>query len=130
MHVPPPNPATRAFEQKLSEPPSCVNVQHLLAPDSVQSALAAQRRTICVPEHVVPSVVGQLALAAHATTGGSVVQLGTVPPVMAIVPQQTGVAPLHPAGDAHTDAAVSDCEEESDDDPSPDPPPSVPPPPS
>jgi hypothetical protein len=130
MHVPPPKPATNAFEQKLSDPPSCVNVQHLSLPDSVQSAFIAQSRTVCVPEHVVPSIVVQLALALHATTGGSVVQLGTVPPVMVIVPQQTGVAPLQPAGDVHADAPLSPDEESDVAAPSPDPPPSVPPPPS
>ncbi len=118
-------PATNAFEQKLSEPPSCVNVQHLLAAVSVQSAAAAQSRTVCVPVHVVPSIVAQLAAAVHATTGGSVVQFGTVPPVILIVPQQTGVAPLQPAGDTH--AAPASALDESDFDPSIDPPPSAPP---
>ncbi len=37
MHVAPAMPATMRFAQKLSEPPSCVNVQHLGAPVSVQS---------------------------------------------------------------------------------------------
>lgn len=120
--MPPAILATKAFEQKLSEPPSCVNVQHLLAAVSVQSAAAAQSRTVCVPVHVVPSIVAQLALVAHATTGGSVVQFGTVPPVILIVPQQTGVAPLQPAGDAQ--AAPPSVVEESECDASFDPPPS------
>ncbi len=40
-------PATIAFAQNWIEPPFCVNVQHLLAPDSVQSAVCLQRRTVC-----------------------------------------------------------------------------------
>jgi len=90
------------LEQKLIELPLCENVQHKLFELSVQSALAAQRRKISVPEQVVPVVVGQAALVAHATTGGSVVQFGTLPPVTVMFAQQTGAPLLHPAGDMHT----------------------------
>ena len=89
MHLPPPRPATIAFAQKLSEPPSCVNVQHLLAPDSVQSAVCLHRRTVCVPVQLVPRLVAHCAAGVQATVIGPVVQLGTVPPVTGMVPQQT-----------------------------------------
>jgi len=93
--VPPPNAPTKAFAQKLSVPPSLPasppppKVQQWEAPGSVQSMFVLQRRTVWVPEHVVPSCVPQAQAGAHEMVIGFVVQLGAVPPVMGILPQQT-----------------------------------------
>jgi hypothetical protein len=116
MHVAPAKAATIAFEQKLIEAPLCENVQHSVFPLSVQSAGVAHKRKISLPEQVVPVVVGHAALVAHATTGGSVVQLGTEPPVTVMCAQQTGVELEQPAGDMHTKPPLSPEEAESDED--------------
>jgi len=90
MHTPPPKAAMNALAQKLRPPPSVPpNVQHCMSPDSVQSVFVEQSRTVCVPLHVVPRDVLHALLAEHAVEMLPVVQLGTVPPVMGIVPQHT-----------------------------------------
>jgi hypothetical protein len=81
MQVPPPMVASNWRVQKLRLPPSCVKVQHLGAPVSVQSAGCAHRRTTCVPVQDAPRDVVQSAAAAHATESAPVVQLGMLPPV-------------------------------------------------
>jgi hypothetical protein len=92
MHWPPPKAPTSALAQKLSEPPSAPpKVQQTLSAASAQSAFFVQMRTICVPLQLVPSFVGHEPGAVHAVVRPPVVQLGTVPPVMGIVPQQTSV---------------------------------------
>jgi hypothetical protein len=97
------------LEQKLIEPPASPpgNVQHLLLPASVQSVATVHRRTVCVPLHELPRDVGHALAVVHAVVTGSVVQFGTVPPVMGIVPQHTGVAAVQPAGDVHAPASAA-----------------------
>jgi hypothetical protein len=90
MQVAPPMPAMMRFAQKLSEPPDWAKLQHLLAPVSVQSEGCVQSRTTSVPEQVAPeSCVMHWAGLVHATERGPLVQLGIVPPVMGMFPQQT-----------------------------------------
>src|ERR1700682_3159855 len=115
MHVPPAKPAMKVLEQKLSEPPSRVNVQHLSYPVSVQSAVAAHRRTIWVPEQEEPSIDGQLPLVEHTAVGGSLVQFGSTPPVILIVPQHTGVAVVQVAGNMHGPPSGGGAESADDD---------------
>jgi hypothetical protein len=83
-------PAMMRFAQKLSEPPDWAKLQHLLAPVSVQSDGCVQSRTTSLPEQVAPeSCVMHCAGLVHATVRGPFVQLGMVPPVMGMFPQQT-----------------------------------------
>jgi len=90
MQVAPPMPAMMRLAQKLSEPPDWAKLQHLLAPVSVQSEGCVQSRTTSVPEQVAPeSCVMHCAAPVHATARGPLVQLGMVPPVMGMFPQQT-----------------------------------------
>jgi hypothetical protein len=90
MHVPPS--AMRPPAQKLIELPFCVKVQHLLAADSVQSAVALHRRNCWVPVHVdgIMVVDGQADAPLQATEGVPLVQLaGGVPPVSGTSKQHT-----------------------------------------
>jgi hypothetical protein len=92
MQVPPPNLATTVLAQKLiGAPPSSFEgkVQHWLYAVSVQSDAAVQSRTRFDPVHELWKVVGQALAAVHAVVAGSDVQLGTDPPVLVIVAQQT-----------------------------------------
>ena len=91
--------------QKLSAPPSWVNVQHLGAPVSVQSAGCLQSRTTWVPLQLVAVFVAHCAPAVHATEIAPVVQLGMVPPVTGIVPQHTS-PPEQSAGLEQTKAEL------------------------
>jgi hypothetical protein len=103
MHLPPPKVAMSPLAQKLSEPLPSVKVQHLLYCASVQSEFCLQMRTFCVPVHVVPRVVGHCADEVQATVTFPFVQLGTWPPVMGMVAQQT--LPEQSAGLEHTKPA-------------------------
>jgi hypothetical protein len=89
MQVAPPSVASNCSAQKLSEPEPSVNVQHLFAPVSVQSAGFSQRRTVWSPVQEVPSDVVHCAPGVQATWMGSDVQLGMVPPVRWMWPQHT-----------------------------------------
>ena len=71
----------------------------------MQSEFALQRRTVSVPGGQERKLVGrcvlQLVAAVHATTMGSLVQLGTLPPpVRVMLPQQTSPVVKSP-GDSH-----------------------------
>jgi hypothetical protein len=103
LHVPPPTPPISALAQKLSEPPSCVKVQHmlLLAPAPVQSAAVVQSWTVSVPEHMIARCVGHAEAALQADVSVPDVQLGTEPPVIGMDAQQT--CPEQSAGDMHSE---------------------------
>jgi hypothetical protein len=89
MHEPPPNAAVSVFEQNDIEPLPSVKAQQRLLLDSVQSEFLLHKRSCWVPLHDMPVLVGHCAAGAHATTGGSVVQLGIEPPVTFTSAQQT-----------------------------------------
>ena len=103
MQVAPPSVASNCRAQKLSEPEPSVNVQHLFAPVSVQSAGFSQRRTVCDPVQEVPSEVVHCAPGVQATWMGSEVQLGMEPPVRVMWPQQT--LPEQSSGPSHAKPA-------------------------
>lgn len=81
----------KLLAQKLSEPPSLVNVQHMVlpAPAFVQSAAVLQIWTSSVPEHAIARCVGHAEAALQAEVSVPLVQLGIEPPVMGMVAQQT-----------------------------------------
>src|ERR1019366_5990914 len=118
--TPPPNAPTKAFAQKLSVPPSPPppspppKGQQWAAPGSVQSVLVVQRRTVWVPEHVLPSEVAHAQAAAHPMVIGAVVHLGAVPPVMGILPQ-------HTSDDGQSAADAHEAEPELEPEPEPQP---------
>jgi hypothetical protein len=92
MHCPPPRLPTRALAQKLREPASWENVQHIVlpAPALAQSLAVVHSCTCSVPEQLNdPSCVGHADAALHSPVNPPVVQLGMEPPVTGIVPQQT-----------------------------------------
>jgi hypothetical protein len=76
----------------------------------VQSSFFVQSRTVCVPEQVLPSDVAQTLGETQRVVMPPVVQLGTVPPVIGILPQHTseeGQSPgaLHAAPEPRSAAA-------------------------
>jgi hypothetical protein len=85
--------------QKLSEPPSCVKVQHmlLLVPAPAQSDAVVQSWTVSVPEQAIARCVGHAEAALQAAVSVPDVQLGIEPPVIGMVAQQT--CPGQSAGD-------------------------------
>lgn len=78
----------------------------------MQSEFALQRRTTCVPVHVLPSDVAQLVEGEQAMEMVPVVQFGIEPPVMGMVPQQT--SPLMQSLVAAHAAIVPELELEPD----------------
>jgi hypothetical protein len=91
---------TSELPQKLSVPPSCVQVQHrLLLGSCVQSAAVVQSGNCWVPEHENWSMVGHCAADLHADVIVPFVQFGIDPPVRGTVRQH--VAPGQSAGFMH-----------------------------
>lgn len=82
--------------------------------DSVQSLFCLQRRTICWPVQLDPSVVGQLPSEVHATLTPPLLQLGGDPPVSMIVAQHTGPEAPQSEGLAHAKPASFPVDPELD----------------
>jgi hypothetical protein len=95
-------PASPGLKQKLKEPASCVKEQQLVLPlpAFVQSLAEVQSWSCSVPEQLRPATcVGHAEAALQADVTVPVVQLGTVPPVIGMVAQQT--CPGQSAGVMH-----------------------------
>ena len=103
MHVPPPNPASVAFKQKLIDVPlsPAGKVQHCWYPVSVQSLSFVHNRTTLAP------VVGQPSLGdvAHAVLAAQAMTVLLLQPasvsVDVVVKQHTGAVVVQFAGDSH-----------------------------
>lgn len=85
--------------QNVSSAPLDVNVQHLFAFASEQSAATWQIRTFVVSVQVWPRWVGQAFADVHDAPSAEMPHCGYVPvPFAVYTPQQTGDAPPHSSG--------------------------------